>query len=171
MDAISYLREDMRWAHELLELVMRDATQQQLDWAPPGRANSLGATYAHALTSEDVIVQRWLQGAVPLMESGWKGKTGVSEPQFGSDFEWARRVRVDLPAAREYAKAVYAATDHYLASLEPAALDRVLDLSKLGFGPKTVAWALSALVIAHLNNMIGESAALKGIQGAKGYPW
>jgi len=171
MDAVSYLQMDISWAHELLELVMRDATQQQLDWAPPGRANPLGATYAHALTSEDVIVQRWLQGAVPLMESAWKGRTGISEPQFGSDFEWARSVRVDLPAAREYAKAVYAATDHYLASLEPAALDRVLDLSKLGFGPKSAAWALSALVISHMNNMIGESAVLKGIQGAKGYPW
>jgi hypothetical protein len=34
-----------------------------------------------------------------------------------------------------------------------------------------VAWVLSALVISHMNNMIGESAVLKGIQGAKGYPW
>jgi hypothetical protein len=171
MDAISYLREDMGWAHELLKLVMQDAIQEQLDWAPPGRANPLGATYAHALTSEDVIVHRWLQGAEPLMESEWKSRTGISEPQFASDFEWARRVRVELPAAREYAQAVYAATDHYLASLEPGALDRVLDLSKRGFGQKTVAWVLSALVISHMNNMIGESAILKGIQGAKGYPW
>ncbi|MGH2620375.1 MAG: DinB family protein [Anaerolineales bacterium] len=171
MDAISYLREDVTWAHELLELVMQDATQEQADWAPPGRANPLGATYAHALTSEDMIVNRWLQGAAPLMESAWKGRTGISEPQFGSDFEWARRVRVQLPAAQAYAQAVYTATDHYLASLEPAALDRVLDLSKQGFGPKTAAWVLSALVISHMNNMTGESAVLKGIQGAKGYPW
>lgn len=171
MDAIAYLREDMGWAHGLLELVMQDVTQQQLDWAPPGTANPLGATYAHALTSEDVLVHRWLQNAVPLMESEWKGRTGISEPQFGSDFEWARRVRVQLPAAQAYAQAVYTATDHYLASLEPAALDRVLDLSEQGFGPKTVAWVLSALVISHMNNMIGESAVLKGIQGAKGYPW
>jgi hypothetical protein len=171
MDTISYLGEDMDWAHGLLELVMQDATQEQLDWAPPGRANPLGATYAHALTSEDMIVQRWLQGAEPLFESAWKGRTGISEPQFGSDFEWARRVRVELPAAREYAQAVYAATDRYLASLEPGALDRVLDLSKRGFGPKAVAWVLSALVVSHMNNMIGESAVLKGIQGAKGYPW
>jgi hypothetical protein len=26
-------------------------------------------------------------------------------------------------------------------------------------------------VVSHMNNMIGESAVLKGIQGAKGYPW
>jgi len=171
METTSYLREDIRWAHELLEQVMQDVTQEQLDWPPPGKANPLGATYAHALTSEDVIVRQWLQGLDPLLESEWKGKTGISEPQFGSDFEWARRVRVELPVAREYAQAVYAETDRYLALLEPGALDRVLDLSKQGFGPKAVAWVLSALVISHMNNMIGESAVLKGIQGAKGYPW
>jgi hypothetical protein len=118
-----------------------------------------------------MIVQRWLQGAEPLFESAWRGRTGISEPQFGSDFEWARRVRVELPVAREYAHAVYAASDQYLGSLEPGALDLVLDLSKQGFGPKAVAWVLSALVVSHMNNMIGESAVLKGIQGAKGYPW
>ena len=31
MDAVSYLREDLGWAHGLLELVMQDATQEQLD--------------------------------------------------------------------------------------------------------------------------------------------
>ncbi len=171
MDAISYLRLDIQWGHELLERVMGDATQAQADWAPPGRANPLGATYAHALTSEDVIVHRFMSGRDPLFESRWKGRTGISEPKFGSEFEWARRVRADLPAAREYAQAVYTATDQYLASLQPPDLDRILDLSALGFGERTIAWALSALVIAHLNNMIGEAAVLKGIQGAKGYPW
>ena len=171
MDAINYLLIDIRWGHELSERVMADATQEQANWAPPGRANPLGATYAHALTSEDVIVHRFLQRREPLLEAGWKGRTGISEPQFGSDFEWARQVQVNLPAARAYAQAVNTATDQYLASLQPPDLDRILDLSALGFGERTLAWALSALVIAHLNNMIGEAAVLKGIQGAKGYPW
>lgn len=171
MDPIAYIRSDIRWGHDLLEQVMQDATPEQAHWAPPGTANPLGATYAHALTSEDVIIHRFLQDREPLMEAEWMGKTGISEPQFGSDFEWARRVQVDLPAARRYAQTVYAATDHYLASLTAEDLDHTLDLSARGFGQKTIAWALSALVISHLNNMVGEAAVLKGIQGAKGYPW
>ena len=171
MDPISYLRMDIRWGHELLERVMGDVNQAQAHWAPPGTANPLGATYAHALTSEDVLIRRFFQGQEPLLDREWKGKTGISEPQFGSDFEWARRVRVDLPAARKYAQAVYAITDQYLASLLPEDLDRTLDLSALGFGERPTAWALSALVVSHLSNMIGEAAVLKGIQGAKGYPW
>ena len=171
MKATSYIREDFRWAHSLLEMVVQDVTPEQADWHPPGLANPIGATYAHAVCGEDVIVRQMLRSDEPLLESAWKGRTGISEPQLSADFEWARRVQVDLPAARQYAQAVYAATDEYLAALADETLDQVLDLSAQGFEHKPVAWVLSALVISHLNNMAGEISALKGVQGVKGYPW
>ena len=170
MDIISYLREDMRWAHEWLEATMQDVTQEQLDWQPPGKANPLGATYAHSLCSEDAIVHKLLVGNHPLFESEWKEKTGISDPRWGSEFEWAREVKVDLEAARQYAEAVYGSTDDYLASLELADLDRVLDLSDIGFGEKKAAFIFSSLISAHASNMTGEISTLKGLQGAKGYP-
>lgn len=170
MDTISYLREDMRITHEWLEATMQDVTQEQLDWHPPGIANPLGASYAHALLGEDGAVNQLLRGELPLFEGEWKGKTGISDPRTGSEFEWAREVKVDLKAAREYAKAVYTSTDRYLASLEPADLDRTLDLSELGAGDKSLAWVLSAWLSSHASNMTGEISVLKGIQGAKGYP-
>jgi len=171
MKATAYIREDIRWAHSLLELVMRDVTPELAAWDPPGLANPIGGTYAHAVCGEDIFIQQILQGGEPLLESSWKGRTGISEPQLASDFEWARRVQVDLPAARQYAQAVYAATDDYLATLADETLDQVLDLSAQGFEHKPVAWVLSALVISHLNNIAGEISALKGVQGVKGYPW
>src|SRR5712692_7567119 len=45
---------------------------------------------------------------------------------------WARRVRVDLAALRQYAHAVYAASDEYLRSLSPDALSLSVDLSARG---------------------------------------
>jgi hypothetical protein len=170
MDAVSYLREDMRITHEWLEATMQDVTQEQLDWHPPGKANPLGASYAHAVLSEDGAVNQLLRGDLPLFEGEWKGKTGISDPRMGSEFEWAREVKVDLRAAREYAKAVYNSTDRYLASLEPADLDRTLDLSELGLGDKSVTWVLSAWLSSHASNMTGEISTLKGLQGARGYP-
>ena len=170
MDTISYLREDMRLTHEWQEQTMQDVTQEQLDWRPPGKANPLGATYAHSLCSEDAIVHQVLVGDLPLFEGEWKGKTGISDPRWGSEFEWAREVKVDLKTAQEYADAVYSFTDEYLASLEPADLDRTLDLSEEGFGEKKVAWVFSAFLSAHASNMTGEISTLKGVQGAKGYP-
>ncbi len=170
MDSISYLREDMRWTHEWLEATMQDVTQEQLDWHPPGKANPLGATYAHSVVSEDAIVHHLLVGDLPLFEGEWKGKTGISDPRWGSEFEWAREVKVGLKAAREYATAVYSFTDEYLASLEPADLDRVQDLTELGMGEKTVAFVFSSLLSGHASNQTGEISTLKGVQGAKGYP-
>ena len=99
MKATSYIREDFRWAHSLLELVVQDVTPEQADWQPPGLANPIGATYAHAVCGEDVIVRQMLRNDEPLLESSWKGRTGISEPQLSADFEWARRVQVELPVA------------------------------------------------------------------------
>lgn len=171
MDAISYLREDLGYSHELLELVMQDATQEQLHWHPPGNANPLGATYAHAICSEDAVVHFVLMGKSPLYETDWAGKTGISMPQWGAEFEWGRELQVDLKTAREYAQAVYKAAEGYVSSLKEEDLDRTVDMTEQGFGKRSVAWVLSQFLISHNHNMAGEASVLKGLQGAKGYPW
>jgi hypothetical protein len=171
MDTITYIRSDIAWAHELLEMVMADATQEQVDWVPPGIANPLGATYAHAVCAEDAVINSLLRDGPPMFAGEWAGRTGISEPAFGASFDWARGLEVQLPQAREYAQAVYRSTDEFLAGLEEGELDQELDLTAHGFGKRMVSWVLSALLISHLNNMAGEISALKGLQGAKGYPF
>lgn len=78
-------------------------------------------------------------------------------------------VRVDLSALRDYARAVYAETDAFLASLDDDALGQSLDLSGVGLGQQTVASALTLLVPNHIGTETGEIACLKGLQGARGY--
>lgn len=78
---------------------------------------------------------------------------------------------MELPACRDYAQAVYAATNDYVASLTPNDLSREIDLSNVGLGQKPLSWCLNALVISHVNNVAGEISCLKGLQGAKGYPF
>lgn len=171
MEAVAYVRQDLDWGHQLIEQMMEDVTSEQLAWAPPGRANPLGATYAHAVCAEDGVVQQLLRGQPMLFESTWQGRTGISEPRFHSESEWARNVTLDLPAVRQYAQAVYQNTDEYVAALEPGDLDRELDLTGQGMGVQTVGWALSAFLASHMHNMIGEISVLKGLQGVQGYPW
>jgi hypothetical protein len=101
----------------------------------------------------------------------WRGRTGISEPQMILEFEWARRVQVDLQKSGAYATAVWSATDDYISSLSPPDLGREVDMSASGLGVRTVDWCLSALITSHINNMAGEISALKGVQGAKGYPF
>lgn len=171
MNAIDSLRDAFNWAAELLEMTTADVTEVQARWTPPGIANPLGATYAHAVCAADAIVQGVLKGEAPLFATTWAGKTGVSEPQLISTHEWARGLQVDLPALRQYARAVYQNAEAYIASLNDTDLDQERDLTGAGFGKRTLSWILNALVISHLNNMVGEISVLKGLQGARGYPF
>jgi hypothetical protein len=168
MNAIEVHREGLRWAYELLEMVMADVTPELAHAHPPGIANPLAAIYAHALCDLDTIPHFLLQGKPTRFSTDWAGRTGISEPQWALELEWARRVRVDLPAAKAYGKAMYEAADAWLAGAD---LAREVDLSSMEIGKRTLSWCVTALITSHLNNMAGEISTLKGIQGAKGYPF
>ena len=55
-------------------------------------------------------------------------------------------------------------------TLVPEVLDQLLDLSASDMGQVTLAWVFSRLLVGHVDNICGEIACLKGIQGTKGYP-
>ncbi len=171
MNAISTLRESIQWGHALLEMVMADVTSDQARWAPPGKANPIGALYAHALLSMDGVVNGMLKGGAPRFATEWAGQVGDQPPQMSLSIEWARAIQPDLPALRQYGQTVVADADQYLAQLSEADLERAVDLSSVGLGTRSVSWIWNALVAAHLNNMAGEISALKGVQGLLGYPF
>jgi hypothetical protein len=175
---ISHVRAQMRSAHWLLEETISDVSDAMVHFAPPGKALPIGAAYVHYVTEEDWTIHSLFQGVAPLMAGPWAGKTGVSEPQpepgddWGARFEaWSRRVRVDLPAFRAYAKAVYEATDGYLATLADAELTREVDLSAMGMGKLAIGFVLDNVLLGHAYCHCGEISALKGVQGKKGYPF
>ena len=171
MNPITYLKQEVQWAHELLDMVTMDLSHEQAHWQPPGIANSIAATYAHAICGADGVVNGMLKEGAPLFASTWDGKTGVNHPQFHSTPEWARSVQVNLAALQKCKEAVYAATNEYVAALTETDLDAERDLTRQGLGVRSVGWCLAALLIGHLNNMAGEISCLKGLQGAQGYPF
>jgi hypothetical protein len=173
MTAVELYRHLIRSAHEFLEGTVADVTAEQLDWDPPGRAYSIAANYAHVAASEDLGIQRLLRGGELLAATTWAGRTGMSEPPplgpGGDTKAWSRRATVEFPALRQYAAAVYAATDAYLASLTADDLARPLDLSAFGFGRQNALFILNAL-LSNVSLHCGEISCLKGLQGARGYP-
>lgn len=171
MDAIALLREQMKYAHDFLEQTMADVTPEQARWSPPGAAHPLGAIYVHGVCAEDFAVNKLLKGGEPLYASEFAGTSGISDPQPYISPEWSRGLELDLDTARRYARAVYAATDAYVTGLRDDALDQTADLSAEGWGTWPLHFVLSNIVIAHINNMTGEISCLKGLQGAKGYPF
>jgi len=169
--AVTLLREQFKWAQGFLMGTIHDVTPEQSQWLPPGKVNPLGANYGHIITGLDGGVNGLIRGAAPLMVSTWEGKTGFSEPAPppGAWGAWARRVKVDMPAAQAYAQAVFAANDEYLATLSDADLARQVDLSAIGAPPSTVAEFLTVL-LGNICWHTGEISCLKGLQDAKGYP-
>ena len=171
------LRQQVQLAHQALEGTMAGVTPAMAHAAPPGIANPLGATYAHLVVSEDMFIQGMLKHRAPLGASEFASNTGLSEPmpnpgpEWVGYADWTRRVRIDLPALQAYAQAVYAATDEYLAGLGESDLEQPMDLSFVGLGQQTLGVALSILVLHHIGTETGEIACLKGMQGARGYPF
>ncbi|MDE3074368.1 MAG: DinB family protein [Chloroflexota bacterium] len=176
MDAVQLLRMQTREAHDYLEATMSDVTAEMANYQPPGKANSVGATYAHAVMAEDMVVNGMLRQEAPLMASSHQGQTGVSEPmpapgpEWSRYFDWTRSVKVEPATLRQYARAVYQRTDEYLAGLTPGDLDAPVDLSAVGMGKVTLGWMVSRILLGHIDTECGEISAIKGVQGARGYP-
>lgn len=174
--ALDLLKTQLRSSRHMFEGTVADVTEEMMHKTPGGKALPLGATYAHQVFSEDAIVNGMIQGKQPLFLSDWKDKTGASEPMPHMDDKWsennekwAHSVQFNLPQIKEYAKAVFDTTQFYVDGLTDADLEQEIDLGS--WGKQSVATLLSDYVIGHRNAITGEMSALKGIQGAKGYPF
>ena len=172
MKTQALLRQQLVGCHDILEQTIGDCDQQTLDKNPPGATiTNVGSIYAHMVFAEDGIVHGMLQGKPPIYKAqGWAARTGLEMPAPGGfTVEWGRAVKLNLPPFREYAKAVYAATDAYIADLSDADLERKV---QTGFvGEQTVAFVMSNILAWHAAQHTGEIAALKGVQGLKGLPF
>jgi hypothetical protein len=82
-----------------------------------------------------------------------------------------KEVKVDMKQMREYAKALYSASEEYVASLADKDLSREVDMSMFGMGKRKLGTVLGGLIIGHARDIMGEISAIKGIQGLKGYPF
>ena len=156
----------------MLEGTMQDVTSEQAHWIPGGKALAAGATYAHITLAEDFFLNMTV-GRQPLATTAFAGKMGLSEPHpTGGDWEaWAQSVKIDLPTLREYAGAVFKSTEEYASSLKAEDLDREIDLTSSGLGKQTLGSFISLIAIVHPSSHCGEISCLKGLQGAKGYPF
>ena len=173
---MNLLKWQVKTARETFEGTVGDVTEEMLYKNPGGKALPLGSQYIHVICSEDAIINGMMQGKPPLFASAWKDKTGISEPMPAMDEKWsennqtwAHAVKLSLPEFREYAKAVYAATDAYLETLTDADTEKEIDLG--AWGKKTVYDLLSGFIIGHMYSLTGEISVLKGVSGAQGYPF
>jgi hypothetical protein len=176
LTALQLIKDQLKDAHLTFESTVTDIKLSHLHKDPGGKALPLGSLIAHLVYSEDVIVHGMIQGKNALYLSTWKNRTGANAPMPPMDskweaahMKWSREVKIKLPQLIAYMKAVFADTEKYVANLKEKDLEREIDLGS--WGKKPLVSLLTGFIIAHTNSLTGEISALKGINGAKGYPF
>lgn len=168
MEAVEYLRRQIERMRRLTDSVLKDLTDEQLNWIPPGVTNPIRATLIHVFTGEDYFVQSALRGTTTIWETErWGDRFGLTTPLGQDPWEELRRTPISLATLLTYQQAVYAATDAYLADLTAADLNRSVRL----YGNERMVADVFTLIVVHAASHMGEIAALKGVQGGKGLPF
>ena len=168
MHISEYIRKEMTGMRQMVDMTMKGMTAELFNWVPTGTANTISATFIHFMNVEDNFIHKIVQDKPSVWESGgWSVKTGVQKPpRIGEDWSEFKHRQVAIQPLLEYAAAVWADTDKYLATLKPEDLDRKV---KFAGGERSVAEILLLSASQSLSHT-GEIAALKGVQGAKGLP-
>lgn len=169
MDAREYIGKQfarMRW---ICAMATQDLTDEELNWIPPGTANTISAILLHLYGLEDTLTQRLCQGRQPVWDSeSWAARIGVAFPP-GHEGGWGEPAerRIALATVRAYGEATRAATEDYLAALTDDELRRAVDLRGQ---PSQIADVL-VLITTHSALHAGEIATLRGVRGGQGFPF
>jgi len=156
----------LRDSHAMLQTVMTDMTREMAWRQPPGIVNRIGAIYAHAVGVEDLYIQQMLQEKPLVWESGgWGAKLGRA----GSPNLWEGLTEpFDLHEFLSYRRAVYSASELYIASLSGDDLERMIQFPGRDWSMSIA--RLLTVVVSHGSGHAGEIAAIKGVFGEKGLP-
>jgi hypothetical protein len=166
MDLRTTLTQQIQTMHGILEAAIGDCPSEMFGRKlPDAKVNSIGAIYAHTIFGEDGLLHGLVRGGKPIYYTGgWAEKIGIDMPQGGLEPDW--KPEFDIGLFRDYAKAVYQATDAYVSNISDGELAKVVDL---GFAPPmTVQSFLANVVVWHVATHQGEISALKGVQGVNG---
>ncbi len=163
------LRAQFEHAHNVIEQVIDDCSEETLTNVADGTIGSISAIYAHAVFDEDGWIARPAGWETLWARDQWSTKTSLEMPGPMQTEEWARSgPSYNFAAFREYARAVYAQTDQYLAGVSDEDLE--VEVPAAG-GTMSVARWVGAAGLWHMMSHQGEIAALKGVQGLKGLPY
>jgi hypothetical protein len=103
------LQSQIQLTRMVVDGTLGDVSPEEVAHVPEGIAHPIGALYAHQVMSEDYVINGLIRKQQPLMETEFKGKTGVEKPMpaFGEPGmnEWARTVKIDMARLRTYAQA------------------------------------------------------------------
>ena len=108
MNVIEYIQREMAGVRRMVDMTMKDMTNELFNWASPGTANTISATFIHFMNVEDNFIQKIIQGKPSIWESGaWSEKTGVQKPpRIGEDWSEFKHRQIAIQPLLDYEAAV-----------------------------------------------------------------
>ena len=172
MNTVEYFLATTKELHVRIFEAVKDLTNEELHFRPLNKGNPIAFIFWHAVRTEDLVINGWLQKKPPIWNAeGWDKKFGM-DPRIqgtGMPAEQAALVRIqDLNEFLKYAQKVFQATEAYVAGLKEEVLGEVRDLPVLG--KRNLYQVIGGTVLSHGSNHIGEIWYVKGLQGLKGSP-
>lgn len=171
MDAIEFIRGQMRGLHNLLDHVTEDLTDEQLHHVARPGVQPIAFCLWHYVRTEDNIVRFVIQHRPTVwMEHGWDARLGLDSRSQGTGMsdDDASAFRLNsLSDFRAYMTEVWAATDAYLAGLDPATVgDQRVTIKPVG--EMSLLQALGGMCLTHGYRHLGEIEYARGLVGLKG---
>jgi hypothetical protein len=171
MTAAELIHLELKRLHTMLDGCLSGLTPDQMHVVPGGhpRANTIAWNLWHVIRTEDNVVRFVLQNRRPPVwtEGGYADKLGLPPVAQGTGMSTqdaqALRIR-DVGLFREYAQKVWASSDEFLATVDPASLDRVVTVKPLGDMP--VIRVLAQVCVAHGMMHTGEIDLARTLIGA-----
>ncbi len=165
MDEREFLIEELADGHRMVGSALSDLTSEVAQWQPGGTANSIAALLAHTIVGEDRVVNQMFKSGESLFDSGgWSVKTGIPA---GNNEIWQANWSLNVEAFDSYRQEVQQSMDAFLATLDPALLDK--DIEAFG-SPRRSGWMLRVVVSNHILSHLGEISVLRGMKGLAGLP-
>ena len=171
MNGVEALRSAFNASYFWYDGTTANVTEEQANFQPQGNAHSIAALAIHIQQSEDWFFNHLMQGGARMWESeGWGEKLGLPDvAQLPTDSEV--RIEGGLEKLQAYQEAVRAKTAEYLNGLSDQDLAEELDMSAVGMGTMRRVDVITGFVLGNTFAHTGEISAIKGLQGATGYPF
>jgi hypothetical protein len=172
MDTLALIRHETNAAYAWLDNIVSDINHAQANWQPPGTANCIAASYAHALISADVDLNRHFHGRTPIISGEWGPRVGLHD-LFADDFASRGEIRWD--DLHEYGIEVTRCVGALVDALTLDDLSRNFEMMATDAGEPVSLGIWKGIDIyrlhgwSHIRMHGGEIACLKGMQGLTGY--
>jgi len=170
LGVVELLRTAVGNLHNQFDEALQDLSLEQLHWRPLDKGNHISFIAWHYARTEDNVVQFVLQDRKPTvwLEGGWDQRFGLDRIAQGTGWTVEQAVALRLPSAEEwlsYQRAVWQATDAYLASLSDADLERTVRIAP--FGEIPARQAMTTILVTHGFTHLGEIHHLRSLMGLK----